>query len=471
MHSRDNKPRPFAHPSFTGRIGVARQDITPPVGIYARNWGAAIHDTAEGIHRPLTATTVTLRASEAGESPLVLLGLDLGWWRTVEDEAEVRGGLIAALSLDPARVLLPFSHTHSGPSLCREDRHRPGGHLVAGYLDRLREAVIATVRQALASETEATLTWNTGRCALATNRDLPDPDAPRFVCGFNPDRHADDTLLVGRITDDADGRVLGTLVNYACHPVTLAWENRLISPDYVGALRETVEANTGNAPCLFLMGASGELAPREQYTADTAIADAHGHQAGFAALAALAGMLPPRTQLRYARVVESGAPLAVWERVPAAPSSKLAARRGAVEIPLKSDLPTIAEIERQMQAVAASDPVQAERLARKRRVRRIVGDGSAMDLPFWAWRVGDALLVATPTEAYSLLQTELRRRFPRQAVIVMNLVNGASGYLPPEELYAHDLYPVWQTPFAAGGLERVIEACAGAMGDLTADGE
>ena len=34
-------PPPVALPEFAGLLGVAREDITPPVGIYARNWGAA----------------------------------------------------------------------------------------------------------------------------------------------------------------------------------------------------------------------------------------------------------------------------------------------------------------------------------------------------------------------------------------------------------------------------------------------
>ena len=35
-------------------FGLARADITPPVGIYHRMWGAAAHDPiAPGMHRPL----------------------------------------------------------------------------------------------------------------------------------------------------------------------------------------------------------------------------------------------------------------------------------------------------------------------------------------------------------------------------------------------------------------------------------
>jgi hypothetical protein len=48
-----HSPRPFRHASFHGRMGIARADITPPIGIFARNWGAAKHDVASSIHRPL----------------------------------------------------------------------------------------------------------------------------------------------------------------------------------------------------------------------------------------------------------------------------------------------------------------------------------------------------------------------------------------------------------------------------------
>src|SRR4051812_26996135 len=44
------------------QIGVARRDVTPPAGIYHRLWGAATHERATGVHRPLTATALILGA-------------------------------------------------------------------------------------------------------------------------------------------------------------------------------------------------------------------------------------------------------------------------------------------------------------------------------------------------------------------------------------------------------------------------
>jgi hypothetical protein len=132
-----------------------------------------------------------------------------------------------------------------------------------------------------------------------------------------------------------DGKILATLVNYACHPTTLAWQNRLISPNYVGALREVVERNTDGAPCLFLQGASGDLGPREGLTGDTAVPDRHGRSLGYAVMSVLGEMLPHATELRYGGVVESGAQLATWERQPFSPSGTLRALRIETVLPLK----------------------------------------------------------------------------------------------------------------------------------------
>src|SRR5688572_10960704 len=108
----------FSHPSFSGLIGFALADITPPVGIYSRNWGAAANDVAVGVHRPLHVRALTLQSND-DDSPLVLISLDLGWWKTREDEWFVRGAMLEEFNLDESRVMINLTHTHSGPVFCR----------------------------------------------------------------------------------------------------------------------------------------------------------------------------------------------------------------------------------------------------------------------------------------------------------------------------------------------------------------
>jgi hypothetical protein len=79
--------------------------------------------------------------------------------------------------------------------------------------------------------------------------------------------------------DEENGRPLAVLVNFAAHPTILAWDNRLISPDYPGTLRRTVESLTG-ATCLFLQGAAGNQNTVRDYSCPIEDARWVGRQIG-----------------------------------------------------------------------------------------------------------------------------------------------------------------------------------------------
>lgn len=449
---------------FRGLASVARRDITPPVGIRNRNWGPATTDTAEGVHRPLTLTALALRAQD-GSGTALLIGIDATWWRRVEDQAGFRAAILNALHLDDAQLLVCLSHTHAGAVLCAAEADLDGGDLIPGYLALLSAAAIDAGREALGRLVPAIVEWGTGRSDVAADRELH--VAGHALVGFNPSATADDTLLVGRICRD-DGTVIATIVNYACHPTTLAWENNLLSPDYVGALRETVEEAT-NAPCLFLQGASGDLAPREQYSGDVSIADRHGVAIGRAALATLATMPPPATALRLMEIVESGASLAMWRSVPADLAGVLTAAVTEVELPLRP-LPTLSELESEW---AGIDPrSRDERLRRARQLRDdyidVENGQTSVIHRLWTLRIGDAVLVGHPGEAYSSFQIELRRRFPDRALAVVNLTNGPGFvYLANAQAYQHNAYQAWQSPLAKGALELLTEAATDAVVRIT----
>ena len=85
--------------------------------------------------------------------------------------------------------------------------------------------------------------------------------------------------------------------------------------------------------------------------------------------------------------------------------------------------------------------------------------------------MGQSLFVAHPNEAYSCFQQDLRAAFPDWAVVVTN-VSGTSGagYLYPEELDGRDVYQVWQSPFAAGALQVLQDACTVEGRRLLAEG-
>lgn len=448
-------------------FGVAVRDITPPVGIYARSWGAARHDVADGVHRPLTASAAVLRPL-AGDGPeLALVALDIGWFGHQPDEQRMRAAVLAASGLGQANLLINLSHTHGGANVNSRLADRPGGDLIGPYLDRIAAEVTAAITAARADLAPAWISYGYGRCGLATNRDLWAPDHGRYVCGFNPAGPADDTVLVGRVTGD-DGQVRATIVNYACHPTTLAWQNRLLSPDYIGAMREVLERIYG-APALFLYGAAGELGPREGFVGDPATADRNGRQLGYAAAAALEALPPPASQFVFSGVVASGANLGTWAY---RPLDSIAQARSARLVPHMIQVP----LQRKALLTAVDPPgadggdplAEAEKASRRADIQAALGDDPICQMPLWLWRLGDALLLACPNEAYSSMQVELRRRFARLPLLVLGCTNGGVGYLPPRESYGSGLYQEQQSPFAPGCLEQTIAAAERALEQIAA---
>lgn len=441
--------------ALRARIGLSRVDITPPVGIYARNWGAAETDVSDANHRALTLNAMTLE-SAAGGPPLVLIDGDLGYWTTLETFHALQKSVLTALKLPSSHFLFAMTHTHASPHLSDPMPEWPGRELLDKWLRDLSSAVIDVTRRALKDAASSLLEWHTGRCALAADRDLPDPAAPsaRIVCGYNPAATADDTLLVGRITDES-GKIRATIVNYACHPTTLAWQNHAVSPDFIGAMRETIQNATGGAQSFFLQGASGQLAPKYQYVGDVSIADRHGRQLAYAALATLEDMEAPGTRLRFDRVVESGAPLAVWLPQQFSAATTLNAVESTCELPIR-DWPSADELDQQYRE--CPDRALAERLRRKRNIRRTLGDQSSWALPVYCWRLGNAIVIGSMVEAYSQFQQQLRSSFPDHHIICLNVVNGSVGYLTPSERYDQNIYQVWQSPFDRGCLETYIQS-------------
>ncbi|MBV6501054.1 MAG: hypothetical protein CJBNEKGG_03549 [Prosthecobacter sp.] len=459
-------------PQSRCRFALAWSDITPPANIYHRMWGAAKHERATGVHRPLRATVAAF-APLNGDARQVVLALDHCVMGATEHASLVaQAAKISGVARE--EILVVFSHTHAAGLMGLDRAHLPGGDLIPPYLDLLGETAGALVKQCLASLKPAGIVYGRGRCSLATHRDFW--DGRQFVCGHNPGVPVDDTVIVARVSDDS-GQTLASIVNYACHPTTLAWENTLISPDYIGAMREVIEADSG-APCLFLQGASGELGPREGFVGDTAVADRNGRELGHAALAALTALPAAGTTFAYDGPVVSGATLGSWKHQPIDPASKAAWKLQRWHEPLnyRPGQPTVEQVQNDLadlqrqeaSARAAGDETRAADLRalaerKNRLLHRLVQlpPGNSFPLQVALWQIGDAVWIGVQGESYSLLQTELRRRFPGKVILVASIAaDWGASYLPPNELYDSGIYQESIAIVAAGSLEQLIEAVA-----------
>lgn len=477
---------PVATPTARVQFGLAVGEVTPPGDIYHRLWGAAHHERATGVHRPLRASVTALAPLDAPQDVHFLVALDLCLFRPPEMD-EIRKGTASLSGVPVERLTFTFSHTHSSGNFSRERSSLPGGERIGPYLDALPATLAGLVRQAAATLAPVTLTAGSGTCPMGHNRDLADVSRGYYVCGFNPVEPPGLPLTVVRVTNDA-GEVKGVLVNYPCHPTTLAWANTLLSPDYVGTLRETVEAQTG-APCVFLLAPCGDTGPRHGYVGDTAVADRNGRQVGFSALSILESLPPDHHDFHYQGPVFSGATLGDWrfepqDAVRRRETATAHFRRIVVPLRYLPDQPTVAQAEEDLAKTAAAEAAAAQQgdaaeTARLRalgeRHRRLLErirplpTGPTYPFEVDVWRTGDFVWLSIEGEPYHALQTELMQRFPRLAFVFSVLANGARpSYLPERHDYGKPLYQVEIALLSPGSLERLIDAIAAEVQSLTA---
>lgn len=466
-------------PQSRCQVGVARRDITPPVGIYHRMWGAAKHDRSTGIHRPLTSTVLFMQPHTIndGKKPVVFIAIDhcLLWNREMN---ELLDRVSSSARLERSQLIVFFSHTHAAGLMGHERVDLPGGELIPQYLADVADAIAAGILEASEKIQRANLSYGFGHCTLATNRDFKDEALDRFVCGFNAEGEADDTVGVIRVAHAENHSIVATIVNYACHPTTLAWDNTLISPDYPGAMREVVEGATG-APCFFIQGASGDIGPRHGFVGDTEVADQNGRQLGYAVLSALEDLPPANTQMKYQGAVVSGATIGSWsydditenqrER-----SGKWREQRSEIELSYRDDLPRQNELKQEAEdwkqketaAIKAgdSDAARDARAMIERMTRRLVrvahlDDADTYSYPLRLWKIGEAVWVTLDGEHYNVLQRNLRRRFNGVPLVIGTLANGSDvWYLPDEHSFGKGLYQEDASILAKGSLEKIEAA-------------
>jgi hypothetical protein len=134
--------------------------------------------------------------------------------------------------------------------------------------------IVGKVSEAAGHLAEAQIGIGRGEVYVGYNRRQVLSDGSVTMLWTNPRKQPtfplDPTVLVLRI-DDANGKPIALLVNYACHPVVLGSDNLRYSADFVGTMAGRVEAAFDHTPlCFYLQGGDGDINP---YYATTALSE------------------------------------------------------------------------------------------------------------------------------------------------------------------------------------------------------
>ena len=447
------------------KAATARAVITPPVGITHANWGAQTHIRAEGIDLDLWATVLVVAN---GQTQVAIIDLDLGNC-PMSFVTATREAITKLTGIQANHIRISASHTHSAGSLAPA-WFPDGKEMMPAYINSLPERIAGAVWEAQCNLRRARIAAGLGHSEVAVNRRLWHPEQKRIILGRNWDGFADHELVVARI-DDEQEQPIATVANYSCHPTIMAYGNSLVTPDYPGVLRRTVEDIIGGK-CLFLQGAAGNVHPKESFSNRSADYHRVGRLLGLEAGKVALGLdTLPRTE-KLLEVLESGAELGIYvDEADSEPDGTLLVAAKTIELPL-IDLPSIegatADFEQKSADLAEArlkgDKKEIQRcsgLARRismklRNIRNYHGKKTA-SIELQAMRIGCLALVCMPGEPFVEIGAEIRHQSPFQNTMFSGYSNGRFTYIPMEYDYESGGYGVWNSPVAQGAAEKVID--------------
>jgi len=251
------EPLPTLPPGkeFTSRYAAgaasAAADPPDPEGHFLGGFGFCAGKeeacrASEGQHDSLWVVAVALADPQNGEA-VVFVGIDsLGLIKhDIVAAQQLAAQLLAEQSgvhLDPYRVVVASSHSHSGI-----DTVGLWGPMTSGvreeeaYIQQLIQTIAETAAEAFGNLEDAQLEWGTGQ-APNHDEDLGDDDETVWV-------------LRGR---NLTGETLFTLTRWPGHPTKYGSGSNAISADWVGTFRKKMEAEAGGVAA-FLNGPIGSV--------------------------------------------------------------------------------------------------------------------------------------------------------------------------------------------------------------------
>ncbi|MBM3728368.1 MAG: hypothetical protein FJW40_23450 [Acidobacteria bacterium] len=455
--------------------GVARADITPPVGIAHLNWGSQTHVEAAGVD-PVGMYATALVLSD-GKQKFAMVDLDALF---VWDQEALLKRAAERTGIPAAHIRLAATHTHAAPNLTAGKGplgidFTPYQRMLRDYQAAASDKVIGAIMEAASHLQPAHLGARKGTGSININRRVRGGESRPPAVGRNPDGLVDRDLNVIRI-DNAHGKPIAIIANFQCHGTVLAYENKLLSPDWPGMTRKVVEREFPGALCLYFQGAAGNQGPIEGFTGDAGVAHRLGRILGHEVAAIALQIETVRREPVFEGFVESTAFQAKqhW-RVAGPRDATLRQARRRIEVPRRTYTP--AEISEMQRAVAdaqtklddakrSGDPwKQHQAEARWRRFSDLLDQWKEPTNPAPLFvevevlRIGDIAIASMPGEPFAEIGLAVKRASPFPVTLFCGYSTGAGGdYMPIASEYPHGGYEVQRSPYNPGAADRVVEA-------------
>ena len=246
-------------------VGIGRRVITPQTPVWLAGYGTK--RAPDGKLHDLWVKVLALRAPD-GKRVVMATTDHMGMSKTIYESLYEK--VNHRFSLDRSKFMLTFSHNHCGPVLkddlvdyypLDDEQHR----LVNDYSDWMEGQIVEAVAEALANLQPAQLLKGEGKCTFAVNRrENSEAEVPQLRAEGQALKGAVDHYVPVLAARGEDGKLLGVLFGYACHPTTLSFTT--YCGDYPGFAQLNLEAAHPDAAAMFFntCGADQNPIPRRQ---------------------------------------------------------------------------------------------------------------------------------------------------------------------------------------------------------------
>lgn len=214
-------------------LGFTETDITPSASIETVGFGRE-DQMSRGVLHPLSAQIAVWQLDE--ERCCVATIDHIGFSKLHADA--LRDEIGKKLQIHREKVMLCFSHCHSAPNESASPEY------YRYVCDHIKDAAA----KALQNMVPVNVIWGNAFTDIGLNR--------RIGCDA-----LDKRIGILKICDSASGKLKLLLLRLTAHNNVLKADNYLISPDYFGAVRDTL-SNEFGCPVMVTQGAAGNVAPR-----------------------------------------------------------------------------------------------------------------------------------------------------------------------------------------------------------------
>jgi hypothetical protein len=247
--------------------GCAKVNITPPLGIpLIGSYGKPSDDILDELY----AKALVLND---GSTTLAIVSVDLLYTPLEEITNPVREIIREKIGIPEQNVLVCATHTHSGPEVFTRSKLPPGKEIPATQIDQ--SYLVTLIKKIASSVFIAHKNMGAVRIGaakgqipeIAYNRraktkdgsvkmafTLPADEPELFFGPIDPE------VWVLRV-EDTNGEIVGSIINFACHPVCIyPYLSTTVSADYPAYATQVVEQTEGGT-CLFALGTAGNIVP------------------------------------------------------------------------------------------------------------------------------------------------------------------------------------------------------------------